>query len=124
MEYNSLINDLYSYLGVDSICVKEVVHIEYENGVQLNIIIRERNYVKLIMSKKFECELSYEELLFIINMNMPQLEGESIIYSIKKDNELILWLRMHVDDMVLDDLLKKMQGMYMEINHIIKLIWP
>lgn len=119
MECDFLINELYSYLGINSMCVEDVVRIEYEGGIQLNIITCERNYVKLIMTKKFERDFSYEELLFIINMNTPQPEGESIIYSITKDNELILWLRVHVGGMVLNDLLKTMQGMHMEINNII-----
>lgn len=124
MEYNHLINDLYSYLGIDSICVKEVVNIEYENGIELNIITNEKNYVKVIISKKIECEISHNELLFITNMNTPQLKGESIIHSINEDNELILWLRMHINDMVLNDLLHIMQDMHMKINDIIKSICP
>lgn len=56
MEYSFLINELYSYLGINGVCEKDVVHINHENGVQLNIILSETNYIKLIMSKGFENE--------------------------------------------------------------------
>ncbi|ECG8590452.1 hypothetical protein FNI11_12015 [Salmonella enterica subsp. salamae] len=119
MENDFIINELYSYLGINSLCVTEAVRIEYEHGIELMVITHERNYIKLIISKKLEDELSYEKLFSISNMNIPRPEGESIIYSITKDNELILWLRMPVEGMVLNDLLKIMKNMHMEINNII-----
>lgn len=121
MEYDFLVNDLYNYLGINEACEKDVISIDYEHGVQLNIVLNESGYLKLIMLKGFEFELSHNKLLLLANKNLPSTKGDSIIYGITENKELILWLRVRVEEMVLNDLLNTIKEMYMEINDIINL---
>lgn len=116
-----MIEDLYNYFGINRTCEKDVISIDYKNGIQLNIISNEKKYLKLIISKKLRNELSHNKLLYLINKNLPSKEGDSILYSLTEHRELILWLRVRTDGVKLTDLLNIIKEMHVEINDITNL---
>jgi len=119
---NCLIEEIYYYFNINRTYEKDVISIDYDNGIQLNIILNERNYLKLIVSKMLGHEFPYNQLFDLINKNLPSKEGDSIIYSLTEHRELILWLRVRVEDVKLADFLNIIKGMKIEISDIANLI--
>lgn len=117
-----LINDFYNFMGIyKKYEGKEVVSVDYECSAQLDLVLNEVGFIKVIMSKiinNFPIENLYRE---IINKNLPPVVGDSPRVSLTQDNQLIVWYRISTDDLTLVDLLNVIQKLHIEINNIIGL---
>lgn len=115
-----LINDFYNFIGVDKKYQgKEVVSVCYDCGTQLDLVLNEAGFIKIIISKRIN-NLSMGNLyLEIMRKNLPTVAGDSSRMSLTQDNQLIVWLRVSMDDLTLVDLLNVMQKLHIEIYDII-----